>query len=241
VAVSPESPPPRRAVVVAARNEADRIVDTLRALRRAFPDARLIVADDGSTDSTSRLAADEGAELASREGGRPRRGKGGALTAATRLALAGDPGGTPTIVLLCDGDLGATAANLTALVERVESGGCDLAIAVFARREGGGFGVAVGFARWAVERLTGQRLRAPISGQRALRAGLLPSLLPFAAGFGVETAMDIDAARAGARIEEVEVDLDHRVTRRDVAGFLHRARQLVDFALAFASRRIRRR
>ena len=39
----------------------------------------------------------------------------------------------------------------------------------FARRVGGGFGVALGFARRAVARLTGLELSAPISGQRAMR------------------------------------------------------------------------
>ncbi|HJX33424.1 MAG TPA: glycosyltransferase, partial [Solirubrobacterales bacterium] len=41
------------AAIVAARNEADRIADTLAALRDAFPDATLWVADDASTDGTA--------------------------------------------------------------------------------------------------------------------------------------------------------------------------------------------
>jgi hypothetical protein len=80
-------------------------------------------------------------------------------------------------------------------------------------------------------------LRAPISGQRALRGGLLPALLPFAPRFGMETAMNIDAARAGYRIAEVELDLEHRATGKTVRGFLHRVRQLVDFAAVYLDRR----
>ena len=38
--------------------------------------------------------------------------------------------------------------------------------------------------------------------------------------------MTIDAVRAGLRLEEVELDLEHRATGRDAAGFLHRGRQL---------------
>ena len=43
------------AVIVTARNEADRLGATLRALRAAFPDAVLWVADDASEDGDSRV------------------------------------------------------------------------------------------------------------------------------------------------------------------------------------------
>jgi glycosyltransferase involved in cell wall biosynthesis len=230
-------------VIVAARDEADRIGATLEALERAFPGSRLIVADDGSHDRTGEIARAHGAEIASRgrrSGERTGRGKGGALTAAVEplCALAGSP--EPPTIVLCDGDLGASAAALTPLALEVEAGRCDLAVAAFARREGGGFGLAVGFARRAVHALTGLELRAPISGQRAIRADLLPSLLPFAPGFGIEIGMTVDAARAGARVAEVELDLEHRATGRTLAGFAHRARQLLDFVLVSASRALRR-
>ena len=49
--------------------------------------------------------------------------------------------------------------------------------------------------------------------------------------------MTVDAARAGLRLEEVELDLEHRATRRDAAGFLHRGRQLAHFLRVYLSRR----
>lgn len=230
---------PERVVVVAARNEQDRIVATIEALRRTLPGARLIVADDGSNDATADLAANAGAELSSWPGGGRGRGKGGAVTAALRFALspAEDPG--QRTVLFCDGDLGASAGELRKLVEAVESGGSDLAVAAFSRSEGGGFGIALGFARRAIHGLTGLELRAPISGQRALRGDLLPALLPFARGFGMEIGMTVDAVRAGARVSEIELELEHRATGRTASGFLHRGRQLTDFALTYLSRRFR--
>jgi glycosyltransferase involved in cell wall biosynthesis len=230
--------PRERLVIVAARNEAARIAATLEALGEAFPGAEIVVADDRSTDATPNLAAELGAEVVRRRSG-DGRGKGGAMTAAARAALAGRP--RPAVVVLCDGDLGASAGALPALAEAVESGDCDLAVATFARREGGGFGIAVGFARRAIHGLTGLELDAPISGQRAFRGELLERLLPFAPGFGMETAMTIDAYRAGARVKEVELDLQHRATGRTAAGFIHRARQLIDFAGVYVSRRFRRR
>ena len=219
--------------IVAARNEADRIGDTLAALRRAFPAAELWVADDASTDATAEIATRAGARVVGRE--QPL-GKGGNVTAAAEAVLRTDPGGD-RIVLLCDADLGASAERLRPLVEAVESGECELAIAAFATRVGGGVGAAIGFSRWTVNRLAGIRLEAPLSGQRALRTALLGELLPLAPGFGLETGMDIDAARAGRRIAEIELDLEHRATGRTLSGFAHRARQLRDIVRVYRSRR----
>jgi glycosyltransferase involved in cell wall biosynthesis len=220
------------AVIVAARNEADRIAATLAALREALPGAALWVADDASTDGTAEAAMAAGAQVVSRR--RPH-GKGANVGAAAEAALSVEP--PPRLVLLCDGDLGASAARLAPLVEAVGRGECDLAVAAFSRRLGGGFGVALGFARWAIRRLCGFEAGAPISGQRAMRAEVLRAVLPFAPGYGMEIGMTVDAVRAGCRVREYELDLSHRATGPDLAGFLHRARQLADFLRAYAARR----
>jgi glycosyltransferase involved in cell wall biosynthesis len=227
--------PEARVVIVAARNEADRIVATLEALGQAFPDAPLYVADNHSTDRTVILAERRAQVVPAGEG--TVRGKGGAMTAAAKVALESQPDAVTFV--LCDGDLGASASSLTALAGAVEAGECDLAVASFARKEGGGFGIAVGFSRRAIRRLTGLELAAPISGQRALRRELLERVLPFAPGFGMETAMTIDAVRAGGKVKEIELELVHRSTGRTVAGFVHRGRQLLDFMRVYASRRRR--
>ena len=49
--------------------------------------------------------------------------------------------------------------------------------------------------------------------------------------------MTVDAVRAGLRLEEVEIDLEHRATGRNAAGFLHRGRQLTHFLRVYVSRR----
>jgi glucosyl-3-phosphoglycerate synthase len=218
--------------IVAARNEAERIAETVAALRATFPAAAIWVGDDASEDGTAELALAAGAQVVSR--GRPH-GKGANVTAAVEAALSAGP--APEVVLLCDGDLGASAARLAPLVAAVGGGECDLAVAFFSRRVGGGFGLALGFARWAIRSLCGADTEAPISGQRALRVEALRSCLPFAAGFGMEIGMTVDAVRAGHRLGEYEVDLEHRATGRTVAGFRHRAAQLRDFARVYAARR----
>jgi glycosyltransferase involved in cell wall biosynthesis len=230
----PPNPPHALAVVVAARNEADRVGETVAALRRAFPEAAVWVADDASTDGTAEVAMTAGARVVSR--GRPH-GTGGNVTAAAEAALGDEP--TPRLVLLCDADLGASAAELAPLVDAVERGECDLAVAAFGQRVGGGFGVALGFARWAIRRLCGFEAAAPISGQRAMRVDVLRATLPFARGYGMEIGMTVDAVRAGHRVREYELDLTHRATGRDLRGFIHRGRQLLDFGRVYMARRQR--
>jgi glycosyl transferase family 2 len=237
VSIEPDTPQaaPARVVIVTARDEADRIVATIEAAREAFPGARVVVAESGSRDATSVLAERAGAEVVRTDN--RRRGKGASATTAARAALARVP--PETTFVLCDGDLGASAARLGPLAQAVEQGRCELAVAAFSRRLGGGFGLAVGFSRWAIRNLTGVDTTAPISGQRAMRADVLARLLPFADGFGMETGMTVDALRAGCRLEEIEIDLEHRATGRTLGGFLHRARQLASFVRVYLSRKVR--
>jgi glycosyltransferase involved in cell wall biosynthesis len=225
----------RTAAIVAARNEADRIALTVAALRAELPEAAIYVADDASTDGTAEAALAAGAVVIGRR--RPH-GKGANVTAAAEAALSVEP--PPAAVLLCDGDLGGSAGHLVRLLEAVDTGECDLAVAAFSRRVGGGFGFALGFARRAIRRLCGLETAAPISGQRAMRTEVLRATLPFARGYGMEIGMTVDAVRAGYRLREYELDLEHRASGRDLGGFLHRARQLADFARAYLARRGRR-
>jgi glycosyltransferase involved in cell wall biosynthesis len=224
--------------LVTARNEADRIEATIRALKDSLPGAQVIVADDGSRDDTSLIAMRAGAEVVAR--GR-RHGKGGAASAGAEAMLSVPEGADDALVVLCDGDLGSSAARLADLVRRVADDECDIAIAIFTRKQGGGFGIARGFASWAIRNLTGFEARAPISGQRAMTVQVLRDVLPFAAGFGMEIGMTVDALRAGYRLAEVELDLDHRATGRSASGFVHRGRQLLDFSRAYVSRRLARK
>ena len=201
------------AILVAARDEEGRIGETVRRLRERFRDAMVIVTDDGSRDGTAAEAEEAGARVLRL----PRRGKGQALSLAEREAPPGS-------LLLCDADLRGDLAPLTA-------SDADVAVAAFARRVGGGFGLAKSVARRLIASRGGIEVREPLSGQRFLSAEARAACFPLAAGFGAETAMTIDAARAGLRFEEVELDLEHRATGRDPAGFLHRGRQLRDLLL----------
>jgi Glycosyl transferase family 2 len=201
-------------VLVAARDEEGTIGATVTALRRAFPDAEVLVADDGSRDRTAAAVEAAGARVVRL----PRLGKGQALALAEREARPGR-------LLLCDADL---EGNLTPLAESA----ADLAVAVFAERQGGGFGLAKRAGRALIKARSGFEAREPLSGQRALSPAARAACFPTAPGFGCEVRSTIDAVRAGLRVEEIELSLRHRATGRHVPGFAHRARQLLDAALA---------
>ena len=201
-------------MLIAARDEAPRIGSTVDRLREQFPDAEVVVADDGSRDATADAAEHAGARVVRL----PSRGKGQALTLAERAAPAG-------AVVLCDADLDG---DLRPLAEA----DADLAIALFAERQGGGFGIAKRAARALIGARSGLVSMEPLSGQRVFSEEARAACFPLAAGFGCEVGASIDAARAGLRIAEVELPLRHRATGRDAEGFLHRARQLVDAVLA---------
>jgi hypothetical protein len=212
--------------LVPAKDEAERVGATVRALRQLPEVAEVLVVSDGSTDATADRALEAGAHCLDL----PRTlGKGGALNAGLaalmgRVAERLSP--EPAALLLADADLAETAARLDRLLGPVLTGEADLAIADLPAQQGaGGFGVAMGLARRGMARATGRTMAEPLSGQRAVRWEALPALIPFAPGFGVEVAMTIDALRAGLRVVEVEVDLHHNATGKDLSGLLHRARQ----------------
>jgi hypothetical protein len=201
-------------ILVAARDEEERIGETIRTLRRDFPGAEILVVDGRSEDATAERAEEAGVAVLRLE----RRGKGEALSAGERAAAAGP-------LLLCDADL---RGSLRPLTERR----ADLVVAAFRRKVGGGFGLAKRVGRELVRLRTGTAPREPLSGQRYLSERARAACFPLAPGFGCEVRMTIDALRAGLSFEEVELDLGHRATGRDATGFAHRARQLVDGVLA---------
>ncbi|HEY7603111.1 MAG TPA: glycosyltransferase, partial [Gaiellaceae bacterium] len=205
----------RLSVLIAARDEEGRIGAAVAALRERFPAAEIVVADDGSRDRTAAEAEHAGARVLRL----PRRGKGQALALAERAAAAGP-------VLLCDADL---TGDLGPLLES----DADLAVAAFAEREGGGFGIVKRTAALLVRLGTGRALHEPLSGQRRLAPRARRACFPVAAGFGCDARMTYDALGAGLAVEEIELPLRHRATGRDLGGFLHRGRQLRDVLLAF--------
>lgn len=230
---APQPPPTSVVAVVPAKDEEARIGATVTALHGLARVAHVVVVDDGSADQTAAVAEWSGRVEVVRHD--RNRGKAAAMSTGARRAAELDPAAA---VLFVDADLEASAANLGPVVQAVLEGAADMAIAVLPPQErpGGGFGLVVRTAREGITRLTGWTPTQPLSGQRCLTREALEGALPLAPGWGVEVGLTVDVLRQGGRVLEVPCELHHRVTGRDLASQLHRARQLADVTRALAAR-----
>ncbi len=220
IASQPEVARPRIVAVVPAKDAAGSIVETVAALVGVAGISEVLVVDDGSTDATAKKARAAGAWVLTLP---ENRGKGGAVSAAVVATPETD------VYLLVDADTGATASGAAELLGPVLAGEADMTIGVLPSAGGrGGFGTVRRLAAAGIRRGAGGFVaKAPISGQRAVRGPLLRSL-ELAPRFGLEVGLTIDAVRAGARVVEIPVVMDHHHTGRSWSGFAHRGRQGAD-------------
>jgi glycosyltransferase involved in cell wall biosynthesis len=226
------------AVVIPARNEADRIQATVTAAAGIAGVALVVVVDDGSSDATAALAHRAGA-VVTRHG--RNRGKGAAMETgaeAVRVVDQREHRDRPRHLLFLDADLADTAAQAGPLIDPVLAGKADMTIAVFsATVKLGGHGLVVGLCGAGIHRATGWRPAQPLNGQRCLTRAAFEAARPLARGWGAETGLTIDLLRKGFRVTEVEAELAHRATGTGLRAQLHRAHQLTDVARALAVRR----
>lgn len=206
----------RVAVVVPTYNEVDNIVALCERVRRALPDADIVVVDDGSPDGT----ADVARGLAGRLGplvvlDRP--GKAG-LGAAYRagFALAIERGADVCVQI--DADLSHDPAVLPALVANVEHG-ADLAIG--SRYVPGGLTLDWPWRRRALSRW-GNRYVAGVLGLAVndATAGMR--------AYSVDALRRMDYATVGAEGYGFQVEMTHRLVRAGGA--------IVEFPITFRER-----
>jgi hypothetical protein len=200
---------------VPAKNEAATIADTVEALLSIDGVTQVLVIDDGSTDDTAALAREAGASVLRFP---HNQGQAQAIMAGARAIPHAD------IFLIVDGDVGSSAVLAEALLTPVLDDEADMTIANLPPAATGGFGTVKRTAQWGVRKATGVELKAPISGQRAMRADLLRSMQP-SGHFGFSVSISIDAIRRGARTIDVDVPLTHRHTGKTLGGFVHRGKQ----------------
>jgi len=224
------------AVVIPAKDEAQRIAATIAAAS-SIPDVDLVVVvDDGSDDDTSLVARGAGADVVRHD---RNQGKGKAMQ--TGAAYVARHELTTHALLFIDADLEQSATATGALVEPVVSGRADMTIAVLPAQKtaGGGRGFVVGLASRGIERLTGWTPTQPLSGMRCLSREAFDAAQPLAGGWGVEVGLTVDVLRRGMVIEEVPCELHHRVTGTGLGDQLHRLGQYRDVWRALAVRRVR--
>lgn len=215
--------------LIPAYNEEERIGLTIKSLFSITEINEVIVIDDGSNDDTGFIATSLGAKVISNN---KNSGKGAALNKAIDH-ITGD------IVVLVDADLGESAKEIKKLLEPILKGYADMTIAAFPKRKKkSGFGIVKGFARWTVKKYGGNYLEEPLSGQRALTRAAFHKITPFSDGYGVEVIANIKALKNGLRVIEIPTNMHHRVTGRDLKGFLHRGKQLRDIIFALYNMKI---
>jgi dolichyl-phosphate beta-glucosyltransferase len=211
--------PTSLSIIVPAYNEADRLGNSLGTivtyLRDNFPDAELIVVDDGSSDKTAQIARqrlDEGGRLrTSLISYKSNLGKGRAVRLGL-LAARGD------IALFSDADLSTPISEAPKLIDPIENGECDVAFGSRAldrdligvrqpwRREQGGrvFNLVVRLA-------TGLPFWDTQCGFKAFRMSVCRPLLEAATvdRFGFDVELLYLAYKAGLRLKEIPVRWDH--------------------------------
>jgi glycosyltransferase involved in cell wall biosynthesis len=189
--------PPGVLAVIPAYQAAATLAPVIGETRRHLP---VLVVDDGSSDGTSRVALEAGAEVLRQE---PNQGKGAALRAGFRRALA--EGCEAVITLDADGQhdpscvpdfLAAWQARHAPLI----IGRRDFRRMPLSRRVANELGTAT--FSWAV----GRPIADNQSGYRLVARPLLPLLLDSAErGFEFEVEMITLAIRAGLVIDWVSI------------------------------------
>ncbi len=205
-------------IIIPAYNESDVIEKTIQNAKSTELVDEIIVVDDGSNDDTGAYAKRCGVIVLQNK---VNQGKSKAL-------MKGLGEATGDIIVFLDADVGSSAEQVAKIIKPVMQGECDVAIARFgAAKRKGGFGIVKWLSRWGVKRLGGKYIQSVLSGQRAFKREVLKDI-KLGSGYGAEVAMTIDILRKGYHIEEYDVNMTHKETGRDLAGFLHRARQFKD-------------
>ncbi|MDE5412230.1 glycosyltransferase family 2 protein [Alkalihalobacterium chitinilyticum] len=203
-------------VVIPAFNEQERIEHTLKTLKEQSWVQEIITVNDGSSDATGEICekySDVTVHFKSNHG------KGQALKAGWEKANG-------LYIVSLDADIGSTASEGKKLLTPLTYPFIDVVIGTLPPSKKRGFGFVKRKAQNVIYKKTGKWVTSPLSGQRAFHRKWLPALLnKNYNGFGIELAMTIDLINAGAQIVEVDTNITHRHTGKNLSGFLHRGKQ----------------
>lgn len=195
-------------IVIPAKNEAAAIGSVVAAARKSWPDAELIVVDDGSSDATAEVAREAGATVIQHP---ESLGNGAAVKAGARAA-------TGEIIALMDGDGQHDPAELGPLIEKLDDG---YHMVIGARDSGShasmGRLFANGFYNAVASWLTGRAVLDLTSGFRVARATLFKEflyLLPN--GFSYPTTITMAFFRSGYPIHYLPIKAATRVGKSHI-------------------------
>lgn len=190
-------------IVIPAKDEEKGLTQLLPQLVEGYPTFEITVVDDGSSDSTARVAADWGAKVIRH---RYSKGNGAAIKSGARTA-SGD------VILFMDADGQHKPEDIDNLLSRI-SEGYDMVVG--ARQRGSqasiGRGIANKFYNLLASYMTGQRVEDLTSGFRAVRADKFREflyLLPN--GFSYPTTSTMAFFRAGYSVAYEPIHTAERV------------------------------
>lgn len=193
----------RLSIVLPAKNEAAGLARTLPGLRQRYPEAEIIVVDDGSTDQTAQVAAEQGARVLSSPYSM---GNGAAIKRGARAA-----GGEILVFMDADGQHDPT--HVQALLDRLDEG---FDMVVGARDGSGQANFHRGAANSLYNRLaswmTGHEVADLTSGFRAVRADKFREFLHLLPnGFSYPTTSTMAFFRSAYPVAYVPVPVAKRV------------------------------
>jgi len=176
-------------IVIPAKNESGAIANAVAGAKARFPEAEVIVVDDGSTDDTASVAESAGAKVVRHP---ESLGNGAAIKSGARAA-----GGE--ILAFMDGDGQHDAAEFDALLARLDDG---FAMAIGARESESHANIgrlyANGIYNVVASWLTGRRIPDLTSGFRVARAELFKQFLHLLPnGFSYPTTITMAFLRSG--------------------------------------------
>jgi glycosyltransferase involved in cell wall biosynthesis len=184
-----EQHPTALSIIIPAKNEAASIAGVVRAARAEFPDAEIIVVDDGSDDTTGDLANKAGAIVLRHP---ESLGNGASIKSGARVACG-------EVLAFMDGDGQHDPRDLGRLLAKLDEG---YQMAVGARDSGSHASVgrlfANGIYNEIASKLCGRRILDLTSGFRVARAGYFKQflyLLPN--GFSYPTTITMAFLRSG--------------------------------------------
>ena len=195
-------------IIIPDKNEAATIAQVAGTIRGLYPDAELIVVDDGSSDETADRARNAGAKVIAHP---VSLGNGAAVKAGARSATG------ETLVFL-DADAQHDPTDIPRLLEQLDQG---YEMAVGARSAGSHANAARLAANGAynviASWITGHRIPDLTSGFRAVRARLFRKflyLLPN--GFSYPTTITMAFLRAGYPVKFVDIEAKKRVGKSHI-------------------------
>ena len=192
----------RLSVIIPAKNEAAIIGEVVASVRQRYPDAEILVINDGSEDDTATIAGKAGAKVVTHP---VSLGNGAAIKSGARNA-GGD------VFVMMDGDGQHRAEDIQSLLEMLDRG-YDMAIG--ARDSGSHAGIgrlaANGLYNIFASMISGHRILDLTSGFRAVRADLFKKflyLLPN--GFSYPTTITMAFLRSGYPVTFLPIKADKR-------------------------------